>query len=147
MTVMKLLPANIQQITKEQIHCIAAQFRGDMPLPEVFESEVERWKLSVIQSDVETISAAMELCDQDIYPNIFMLFMISATWPVTTCECERSFSALRRLNTYLRANQTSERIDALAMMHVHRTFQISIDDIIDHFAQLYPRRMELNSLI
>ena len=42
-------------------------------------------------------------------PTIAMLLQLLATWPVTTCSCERSISALRRLKTYLRSTMQQER--------------------------------------
>lgn len=43
-------------------------------------------------------------CDPTIFPNISVLLQIACTLPVTSCECERSASALRRLNKYMQAS-------------------------------------------
>ena len=40
-------------------------------------------------------------------------------YPVTSCECERSGSVLKRLNTYLRASMGQERLTSLAMIHIN----------------------------
>jgi hypothetical protein len=46
------------------------------------------------------------------FPNIYTAFQIFATIPVTTCLCERSISALRRLKTYLRSTMSSRDSEA-----------------------------------
>ena len=66
-----------------------------------------------------------------------------ATVPVTTCECERSVSVIRRVKTYLRSTMEHDRFSALALLHVRRDFDIDLDAIIDRFASRHPRRMQL----
>ena len=100
-----------------------------------------------LQHQPSTLAEAVKICDYDVYPNIFILLSICCTWPVTTCECERSFSGPRRLNTYLRATQSSERLDALALMHIHGDMNIDVDCIIDLFAKLHPCRMQLTDVL
>ena len=45
---------------------------------------------------------------------------------VTSCECERSASALRRRETYIRTTMGQERINGLALMRVHYAVDIDI---------------------
>ena len=45
-----------------------------------------------------------EMVAQILYPNIRVLLQVACTLPVTSCECERSASALRRLHNYMRAS-------------------------------------------
>ena len=40
--------------------------------------------------------------------------------PITSCEAERSFSALRRTVSYLRSSMSEERLAGLTLMHLHR---------------------------
>ena len=54
------------------------------------------------------------------------------TVPVSTCTAERSFSALRRLKTYLRSIMSQERLNHCAIMHIHRdiaTEAVNIESI------------------
>ncbi len=53
------------------------------------------------------------------FENIRKLIQIIVTYPVTSCQAERSFSALRRLYTWTRATMTEERMKNLARMHIH----------------------------
>ena len=38
--------------------------------------------------------------------------------PITSCEAERSFSALRRTVSYLRSSMSEERLAGLTLMHL-----------------------------
>ena len=42
---------------------------------------------------------------------------------------------------------TRQRLTSLALMHIHYDHTINYDEVVDIFARLHPRRMELDSLI
>ena len=67
--------------------------------------------------------------------------------PVTSCECEWSASKLRRLHTYMRASMAQERLTSLALLHIHYEKDINLEEVVDIFTKLHPRRMKLDSLI
>jgi hypothetical protein len=50
-------------------------------------------------------------------------------------ECERSFSALRRLKTWLRSTMSQTRLNAVAVIHVHQNIcdTIDIEVLVDNF--------------
>ena len=50
-----------------------------------------------------------------IYPRHLRHFL-----PITTATTERSFSALRRLKTYLRSTMKEDRLSGLALMDIHK---------------------------
>ena len=56
------------------------------------------------------------------------------TLPVTTCTCERSLSSKRRLKTSTRSTMISERLNEIALMHVHQEIVPDIEKVIDLFA-------------
>jgi len=62
-------------------------------------------------------------------------------------ECERSASVLRRLNHYTRASMTGERLSSLTLIHIHYDYNHSLDDIVDKFVRMHPRKMELENII
>ena len=51
--------------------------------------------------------------------------------PVSSCEAERSFSALRRIKSYLRSTMSSERF--IALIHLHSDVDIDIDEVCEAF--------------
>ena len=48
-----------------------------------------------------SLDAATKKCDEAWLPNLFILLKIGCSLPVTSVECERSLSAMRRLRTWL----------------------------------------------
>ena len=49
---------------------------------------------------------------------------------MSSCEAERSFSALRRIKSYLQSTMSSERFAGLALMHLHSDVDINIDECV-----------------
>ncbi|KAL7287152.1 hypothetical protein TKK_0018586 [Trichogramma kaykai] len=105
----------------------------------LLEAEFELWKMYWSRKDeIDYPSCAVEAlaeCNEELFPNIFLLLKIYATLPVTTCTPERSFSTLRRLKTYLRNSCGQNRLSGLASMAVHRDINVSTNEVIDIFAQ------------
>ena len=95
----------------------------------------------------QTPAAAIKQCDKIMYPNLDVLLKLACTIPVTSCECERSASKLRRLNTYMRASMGKERLSSLALLHIHYDQQVDMDLVVDLFARKHARRLELDSIV
>ena len=94
-----------------------------------------------------TVKTTLEATDEHLYPNIFSVLKTLAVLPVTTSECERSVSTLRRLTTYMRSAMTGRRINALALMNVHRMVDLNVNTLVDNFADRNPRKMQLRDIL
>ena len=57
---------------------------------------------------------------KNFFPNIVMLVKHLLLRPVSSAECERTFSCLRRLKTWLRSTMTQERLHGVVIGHVHQ---------------------------
>ena len=57
--------------------------------------------------------------------------------PATNAISERSFSALRRMKTYLRSTMTQRRLNNIMVLHVHKeeTDQLSLVNVANDFTQ------------
>ena len=82
-------------------------------------------------------------CDEEVFPNIFRLLKIVATLPVTTCQPERSFSALRRLKKFLRTTTREDRFNGVASIHIQRKVNIVLNFVMEEFARRQNRRWVL----
>lgn len=69
---------------------------------------------------------------QNVIPELFKLLRIFLTIPVSNCNCERCFSALRRLKTYLRTTLTAQRLNHLAIIYIHQ-MEVDIEKLLDDF--------------
>ena len=67
-----------------------------------------------------------------MFPNIHTLLCIIYTLPVTTCPCERRFSVLRRLKTYLQSTMGAESMTGLAFMHIHYGMELNLEKSLQH---------------
>ena len=58
--------------------------------------------------------------------------------PATNATSERSFSALRRLKTWLRTTTSQARLNWCMLLHVHkeRTDSLSLEELVNEFAIL-----------
>ena len=72
-----------------------------------------------------------------------MLLKIAATQPVTSCKCERSISKLRLVKSILTTTMGEERLNGLALLHVHADLNLDLDSMVDMFARQHPRKMKL----
>jgi len=61
------------------------------------------------------------------------LLKIILTVPVSSCTAERSFSALRRLKTFLRSTMSQNRLNDMAILHVHRNENVDIEIVANSF--------------
>ncbi len=59
--------------------------------------------------------------------------------PISSAECERSFSSLKRLLNWLRNSMGQERLSDLAVTNIElpslrKKLKINFDELIDNFA-------------
>ena len=116
----------------------AVQFYSDDLInSEIVDEEFCRWKSKWLHVSKEdrpgTLSDSLKKCCPSSLPNIYTLLRLFATIPLSSCSCERSASALRRLNNYLRCSQAEERLSALALIHMNYDTDIDIDNACKYF--------------
>uniref|UniRef100_A0A672RED2 DUF4371 domain-containing protein n=1 Tax=Sinocyclocheilus grahami TaxID=75366 RepID=A0A672RED2_SINGR len=85
------------------------------------------------------------LLDYDMFPSLKSVIQVALTVPFSSCSCERSFSALRRLHTWLRRTMCQCWLHQLAVMKIEKDVveQLDHDKIINRFATLKERRQRL----
>lgn len=87
---------------------------------------------SVVSPTRKSALKCLDKCDQKLYPNIYALFQIVTTIPVSTATPERTFSSLRTLKNNLRDTSES-RLYNLALMNIHYRIEIDANEIVDTF--------------
>lgn len=80
------------------------------------------------------------------FPNIRTLIQLICTFPVTTSTAERSFSALRRIKSYLRCTMSEERLNGLASLHINREIseKLNPEEVLEMFAKKHKRKLSLS---
>lgn len=86
---------------------------------------------------------------RDTFPQILKLLTIVLTFPISVASAERSFSALKRIHTYLRNSQSEDRLSDLALISIEKNLLLKLkaeshfyDMVIDEFLKK-PRRIAL----
>ena len=87
--------------------------------------------------EVKTVTSIHTVCEamnsnelfKEMLPAVHKLLRLYLTIPITSATAERTFSALKRLSTYLRSTMTEKRLNNCLMLHVHKEFTDSLDSI------------------
>lgn len=81
----------------------------------------------------------------NIFPNICIALRLYLTLPCTTATCERSFSKLKLIKTYLRSTVNQTKLTNLALLSIEKEKSNSIDFdlVINDFAEVKARRIKL----
>ena len=101
------------------------------------------------QTDLEDLSdVIVRLLDvEKAFPELLELLAIALTFGVSTASCERSFSCLKILKTYLRATMREEQLNSLALLSIERDVSetLELDKAIDIFSSVdkTERRLQL----
>ena len=77
----------------------------------------KRWKPSNFKEYLEILRKSPEEV-KAFFPNILRLLKLLLLKPVSSAECKRSFSCLRRLKTRLRSTMTQKRLNGVVLGHV-----------------------------
>lgn len=80
-----------------------------------------------------------------VYCELYKLYRIFATLPITTASCERTFSKLTVVKSKLRSTMSQKRLESLMILFAESdiTVNLTYDSVIDSFAVMGPRRMKL----
>ena len=122
---------------KEKNLLFANFIRDHLPNVLSLDSELDLWEtywISYKGSLPDNVSSTLKSINFSGFQNIKFALRIIGTLPVTSCECERSFSALRRLKTYTHSTMVAERLNGLALLYVHKDIIVNMDKVIDLYA-------------
>ena len=76
------------------------------------------------------------------FPNVYVALRIFLSMAVTNCSAERSFSALKRIKNYLRANLSHEKLTFFALLAIENSITADLDfeTLIKEFAEQKARK-------
>ena len=137
----------------DEVMQFSKRYEVHLPSPRGLNIELELWeaKWRKAQHDglvvPSTANESLKMCRKNDFPNIYTMLKILCTIGVTSCEDERANSELTYLKTYLRSTMRQERLNGLALMHIHYKMPIDLEQIVDAFARKHPRRLQLNDML
>ena len=65
--------------------------------------------------------------ERSLLSQVVLLMKLILVMPATNSTSERSFSALRRIKTYLRSTMKQKRLNSLMVSHVHKDLIDALD--------------------
>ena len=122
---------------REKFRPFAKFHELDLPCYKALDAELDLWEtywLSNTSCHPDNISSTLKSINFSSFSNIKIYLRILGTLPVTTCTCERSFSSMRRLKNYTRSTMVSERLNGIALMHVHQEIVPDTEKVIELYA-------------
>ena len=80
-------------------------------------------------TSVETICEAMASNSvyQTMLPSVHLLLRLYMTIPISAATPERTFSAMRRVFSYLRSTMTEKQLNHCLLLHVHKSLTDGLD--------------------
>ena len=119
-----LIPAKLDGLTCRITRQVYETYSDDLPADsfDVYQAEVARWKSGwdmALNPKPGTLVDTVKAINEALYPNVHVCLSVLVTMPVATATAERSFSVMRRVQTYLRSTMRTERLSSMALMHAY----------------------------
>ncbi|XP_065667641.1 52 kDa repressor of the inhibitor of the protein kinase-like [Hydra vulgaris] len=152
---LSIIPFNIISLLKrpktqlcwrKQFEIFCDFYIDDFPNISALNGELVLWEKyweSFSGTIPDNISLTLKSISFPGFENIKIALRILGTLPVTSCECERSFSVMRRLKDYMRTTMSEDRLNGLALMYIHQEIVPCIDNVINRFS-IKNRRLDFN---
>jgi hypothetical protein len=120
-------------MTPVEIARVFDWYSADLPQNAPFQQEIHRWSMFCqdLKDKPSSLSDAFILADLDYYSNIREIFHILLTMLIGSIPWERSFSALSRLKQRNRTTMVENRLNGLALLHIHRDVNVDRVKILD----------------
>lgn len=79
---------------------------------------------------------------KEVFHELFQLCKIAIAIPVSTASCERSFSTLKLVKTYLRSTMDDDRLSNLGILSVEsrRAKSLDMEDFVNRFSANHNNR-------
>jgi hypothetical protein len=90
---------------------------------DVLQSEIEVANNCILQSTDEnyiTLNYVKKVLTKYTFPNLYKLFQVALTIPINSSTCERSFSVMGRIKTWLRTSMLQERFNNSLILYIEK---------------------------
>jgi hypothetical protein len=143
-----LVPSGDEFLNFQKLELLANQYKCNLADLQLEINQIKRM-ISRKTYENSSPSAFQTLFDfvsflwpyRDAFYELNRLSRIALTLPVTSAECERSFSTLKLVKTRIRNSMCDERLSNLVFLSIHkdRLKSLNLDTVLDRFAHRYPQ--------
>ena len=78
-----------------------------------------------------------------LYPSIDTILCVLLNMPAASATAKMSFSVLRRLKTCVSSAMKNDRLFSLALMHIHRDYEVDLYKAMEVFVSAKTRRADI----
>ena len=78
-------------------------------------------------NDIKEYLTSLTSAERIYYSEVITLLKLILVLPATNATSEWTFSAMRRVKSYMRSTISQERLNHLMVLHVHKPFTESLD--------------------
>lgn len=120
----------------DQVRGLFATYEGELEAIsfDSFIVELELWREKTMDM-ILTVGEAVDFSERSgAFFNVNKLLKILMVLPITTASAERTFSALRRIKTYLRNTTAEMRLVGLALLNINRDIYVSSEEVLEEFS-------------
>ena len=104
------------------------QLEAQLPLlRHLVEGPQETSTHEVSVREITHVLGKLTVAEKVAFSGVCKVMQLLLVMPATNATSERSFSALRRVKTYLRTTMTQQRLNHLLVLHVHKTSTDRLD--------------------
>jgi len=95
------------------------------------------------RGDIEDIKKNIS---PQVFPNFCKMLQLALTLPISSATCERSFSAMRKIKTWLRTSIQQQKFNELSILYIEKdkTKLLSNDTILNIFDKKCSRLIKLS---
>ncbi|KAL5497675.1 hypothetical protein EMCRGX_G014194 [Ephydatia muelleri] len=146
LNVQSLINGNVESDLVHQCADFGVVYEGDVNGAALYQEITDCQMLfanrQTLPSTPEELLKATIQYGKDVFPNLQTALQILLTMPVSVASCERSFSKLKIIKTYLRSTMAQERLGNLAILSIEKEVfnSVDFDQIIDQFAEKKSRK-------
>eukprot|EP00731_Ephydatia_muelleri_P001290 Em0001g1290a len=146
LNVQSLINGNVESDLVHQCADFGVVYEGDVNGAALYQEIADCQMLfanrQTLPSTPEELLKATIQYGKDVFPNLQTALQILLTMPVSVASCERSFSKLKIIKTYLRSTMAQERLGNLAILSIEKEVfnSVDFDQIIDQFAEKKSRK-------
>jgi len=128
---------------------LGAVYSSDVDGKQLYEEILDRKMLLSSRGNLklsrpaDLLTFIVEYGDESFFPNLRIDLQIMLPLAVSIASCERSFSKLKLILSYLRASMSQDRLCDLAVMSMEseETEKTDFGEIIDEFAWIKARKV------
>ncbi len=95
--------------------------------------------------DILSYLQKLSLADKELIKEICIIAKLILVMPATNSSSECSFSAMKRVKSYLRSTMTQDRLNNLMILHVHQEYtdSINLTEVANDFVSRSDRRSQV----